>query len=103
MCNHFFVDGFGGMGDAVVCVKCGLCKYPEVINAELSFAKIQGNFIKNDDTYIHFEEYPYVRKFNKHIDWDIDIKTWTHAFNKKGVLVPRSEIECEIGFLCSNH
>lgn len=31
MCLHKFVDGFGGMGDAVVCVKCGLDKYPEAL------------------------------------------------------------------------
>ena len=27
---HLPVDGFGGMGDAWVCAKCGLDKYPEV-------------------------------------------------------------------------
>lgn len=30
-CDHVFVDGFGGMGDAIVCCKCGLDKYPEAI------------------------------------------------------------------------
>ena len=30
-CLHQFVDGFGGMGDAVTCAKCGLCKYPEAL------------------------------------------------------------------------
>lgn len=31
MCNHkVLVDGFGCMGDALVCVFCGLSKYPEV-------------------------------------------------------------------------
>ena len=29
MCYHLLVDGFGGMGDALVCVKCGLDRYPE--------------------------------------------------------------------------
>jgi hypothetical protein len=28
-CNHMYVSGFGGMGDAVVCCKCGVDKYPE--------------------------------------------------------------------------
>lgn len=30
-CLHKFVDGFGGMGDALVCCKCGLDKYPEAL------------------------------------------------------------------------
>lgn len=30
-CDHVFVDGFGGMGDAIVCAKCGLDKYPEAM------------------------------------------------------------------------
>lgn len=38
-CHHFFVDGFGGMGDAVVCCKCGLDKYPEAISVEYEAAK----------------------------------------------------------------
>lgn len=29
-CRHLYVSGFGGMGDAVVCLKCGVDKYPEV-------------------------------------------------------------------------
>lgn len=34
MCNHkVVVDGFGAMGDAWVCVFCGLSKYPEVFPA----------------------------------------------------------------------
>jgi len=30
-CFHLFVDGFGAMGDALVCCKCGLDKYPEAL------------------------------------------------------------------------
>lgn len=31
MCKHrILVDGFGCMGDALVCVECGISKYPEV-------------------------------------------------------------------------
>jgi len=30
-CFHLFVDGFGAMGDALVCCKCGLDKYPEAM------------------------------------------------------------------------
>lgn len=32
MCFHLFVDGFGGMGDALTCCKCGLSKYPESLS-----------------------------------------------------------------------
>ena len=29
---HRCVDGYGMMGDAVICIECGLCKYPEVMS-----------------------------------------------------------------------
>lgn len=29
-CRHIYVDGFGAMGDSVVCCRCGVDKYPEV-------------------------------------------------------------------------
>lgn len=48
MCNHLFVDGFGGMGDALVCRYCGLDKYPESIPLLVSFAKAQGRIIGKD-------------------------------------------------------
>jgi hypothetical protein len=105
MCNHKFVDGFGGMGDAVVCVKCGLDKYPEAITHLIFIAKAQGNFIQNDHTYMHFETYPFVRKFDKPITYETDHGCWTHAFNRDGELVSESEIKCicEIGFYCGRH
>jgi hypothetical protein len=28
--THKPIAGFGGMGDAWICIDCGLCKYPEV-------------------------------------------------------------------------
>jgi hypothetical protein len=46
ICNHFFVDGFGGMGDAVVCIYCGLDKYAEAISLQIAVAKLQRRFIK---------------------------------------------------------
>lgn len=45
LCNHLFVEGFGAMGDGVVCAKCGLDKYPEVIPLQVAFARLTGNFI----------------------------------------------------------
>lgn len=40
MCKHrILVDGFGGMGDALVCVECGLSKYPEVFPMSVIFGK----------------------------------------------------------------
>lgn len=30
MCFHTVVSGFGMMGDALICTKCGKEKYPEV-------------------------------------------------------------------------
>lgn len=33
-CAHRFVEGFGAMGNAVVCAKCGLDKYPKYLSVE---------------------------------------------------------------------
>ncbi len=44
-CNHLFVEGFGGMCDAVVCCERGLDKYPEAVAAQLLAAKAQGRVI----------------------------------------------------------
>lgn len=49
-CNHLFVDGFGGMGDALVCCKCGLDRYPEAMPFSVLIAKIQGNIIREGNT-----------------------------------------------------
>lgn len=49
MCNHHFVDGFGGMGDALVCCKCGLDKYPETIPIALMIAELQGLVVRSGD------------------------------------------------------
>lgn len=43
-CNHMYVDGFGGMGDAVVCAKCGVDKYPEAAPG-YHLAKLLGRVI----------------------------------------------------------
>lgn len=55
MCNHLFVDGFGGMGDALVCCRCGLDKYPEAIPFLVFIAGIQGRIIR--DTHPQYKEY----------------------------------------------
>jgi hypothetical protein len=44
-CDHWFVDGFGAMGDAVTCRHCGLSKYPEALPpGVLAVAKRRGRF-----------------------------------------------------------
>jgi len=48
-CEHLLVDGYGGMGDAVICCKCGLCKYPEAIPIEYEKARATGRIIKTED------------------------------------------------------
>lgn len=49
-CNHIYVTGFGCMGDAVVCAKCGVDKYPEVAPG-YALAVMIGNVVreKNPD------------------------------------------------------
>jgi hypothetical protein len=46
MCNHLFVDGFGGMGDALVCCKCGLDNYPEAMPLLVLIAAAQRRIIR---------------------------------------------------------
>lgn len=60
LCNHLFVDGFGGMGDALVCVHCGLDKYPEVIPMSVALATAQRRIIREN----HPEYAEYVRRAN---------------------------------------
>ena len=90
MCYHMFVDGFGGMGDAVVCVKCDFSKYPEAL-PWFNLYKYAGRIIKNTGNYMHFGEFPYVRKFPCTITFGIDMNAWTHYFNREGKLVERED------------
>lgn len=48
-CFHLFVDGFGGMGDALVCCHCGLDKYPEAMPTAAFVAELTGRVIATDD------------------------------------------------------
>ena len=50
-CNHLFVDGFGGMSDALVCCRCGLDKYPEAIPILVMVARIQDRIIREDNAF----------------------------------------------------
>lgn len=84
-CNHKFMDGFGSMGDAVVCVKCGYDKYPEA----LSFLDSLRNVMHNDGTYGHRLTYPFVVRFKEPITFDTDWSTYSHYFNQGGELVQR--------------
>ena len=55
-CMHLYVCGFGGMGDAVVCCKCGIDKYPEVAPGYKT-ALALGRVVNEDDhNYEHFRE-----------------------------------------------
>ena len=85
-CWHKFMDGFGMMGDALTCVKCGYSKYPEV----LSFSsRLFSERIKNDGTFMSFNEYPFIRKFSKKLSFGTDTNGWTHFYDRKGRLVRR--------------
>lgn len=49
-CPHLFVDGFGQMGDALTCCKCGLSKYPEALpKGVLELAQRQGRIITTNN------------------------------------------------------
>lgn len=86
MCMHKFVDGFGSMGDAVVCAKCGYSKYPEALDLPSSiFCKT----IRNDGTYGSRTTAPFVVKFATSITWGTDFEKYTHYFNAEGALVER--------------
>lgn len=89
-CKHLFVDGFGGMGDAVVCVKCGYSKYPEALGI---FDRLFRKVIKNNGRYGHQNEFPYVVVFPTSIGWNTNWDSWTHYFNKGGEIVPRSQLD----------
>jgi len=43
-CDHEVVSGFGGMGDALVCVHCGFSKYPEVWTTSIPLMKLRGRY-----------------------------------------------------------
>jgi hypothetical protein len=63
-CNHLFVDGFGGMGDALVCCKCGLDKYPEAMPLRVLSAAWQGRIIRDDHP--EYDEYVEKAKAARH-------------------------------------
>lgn len=47
-CDHLLVDGFGGMGDALVCIHCGLDKYPEALPwLLLTSCELRGRVIRS--------------------------------------------------------
>jgi len=73
-------QGFGGMGDGYVCVKCGLDTYHKPLNT---------TFIPENGDLMHFDTFPYIRKFNEKITWDTDMESWTHYYDRKGNLVER--------------
>lgn len=82
-CRHKYVDSFGSIGDAVVCVKCNHSFYPSLGNPMFT--------IKNDGTYGHKDHFPFVVRFAQQITFHTDWDSYTHYFNKKGKLVPREK------------
>lgn len=85
-CWHKFMDGFGMMGDALTCVKCGYSKYPEALPF---ISRLLGKRIKNDDSCMSFNEYPFIRKFPKKLSFGVNTDSWTHFYDRKGKLVRR--------------
>lgn len=53
-CEHLYVSGFGQMHDAVVCVMCGICKYPEAA-PDFGKATKEGRVIL--ENHPHYEQY----------------------------------------------
>lgn len=51
---HEYVHGFGAMGDAVTCAKCGLSKYPEVAPG-LAVSRILGKY--HDEREIGYDKW----------------------------------------------
>ena len=55
-CFHLFVDGFGSMGDALTCCKCGLSKYPEALSIRSrTIAALPGRTIR--EGHPQYEQY----------------------------------------------
>ena len=83
-CNiftHKFMDGFGAMGDCLICIKCGLGKYPEAL-APLTFiiANIKGIY-KYMPGAVYYSEYPYIRFHD-------NFGNTTAYFDEKGKFIP---------------
>lgn len=58
LCVHWFVDGFGGMGDALTCRLCGLSKYPEAMPIVVTLISLLGRITRENskDWRAHFVE-----------------------------------------------
>lgn len=80
-CFHRFVDGFGGMGDGLVCVKCNHFTYS---SAPISL--MLGRVVKNDGTFMHQDTFPFVVRFDKPCYLVKDLNSFTHYFNMSGEL-----------------
>jgi len=81
---HKMVQGFGGMGDGYVCVKCGYNTYHRPLNAIIMRLMVYD--------LMHFYTYPYIRKFKDIITWETDTNNWTHYYSKEGNLVEREHV-----------
>jgi len=52
-------------------------------------SRLLGKRIKNDDTCMSFNEYPFIRKFPEKITFNTDSNSWIYFYNRKGELVRR--------------
>lgn len=55
-CKHLYVVGFGCMGDAVVCCKCGVDKYPEAAPGYKTALRLGRVIAEEHDNYEYFYE-----------------------------------------------
>lgn len=84
LCLHKCIDGFGSMGDAVVCVKCNASSY-----GRLGILPV----IRNDGTYVHQNEFPYILKLPEVVKWGSDWTKYTHYFDRDGKLKERTSAD----------
>jgi hypothetical protein len=77
---HKLAQGFGGMGDGYVCVKCGYDSYSRPLNATVLPER-------NDE--MHFNEYPFVIRFSAPVTFNTNTSDWAHFYPYSGELLPR--------------
>ncbi len=78
-CSHLVIEGSGAMCDGLVCVTCGLDKYPEA-SPELANAPR----INVKDPHMFHKEYPFVRIYMNGTGGE-----YTHFYNRNGEIEKR--------------
>lgn len=82
-CLHKVAQGFGGMGDGYVCVKCGW---------EVYYRPLISTVLPERTDEMHFNEFPFIRRFPERVSHSTDPYSWTEFWGKDGKLHPRSEL-----------